>query len=44
MEKWSFGNDNDDLIKLVLDGKKTATTPIEILIFSKKTLTIKLVF
>ena len=28
MEKWSFGNDNDNLIKLVLDGKKTATTYI----------------
>ena len=26
MKKWSFGIDNDYLIKLVLDGKKRATT------------------
>ena len=26
MEKWSFGIDNDYLIKLVLEGKKRATT------------------
>jgi len=26
MEKWTFCDDNDNLIKLVLDGKKTATT------------------
>lgn len=26
MEKWSFCDDNDNLIKLVLDGKKMATT------------------
>ena len=26
MEKWSFCDDNDNLIKLVLEGKKTATT------------------
>ena len=26
MNKWSFGIDNDKLIKLVLDGKKCATT------------------
>lgn len=28
MEKWSFCDDNDNLIGLVLDGKKTATTSI----------------
>ena len=26
MDKWSFCDDNDNLIKLVLSGKKTATT------------------
>lgn len=26
MEKWTFCDDNDNFIKLVLDGKKTATT------------------
>ena len=26
MNRWSFGIDNDKLIKLVLDGKKRATT------------------
>ena len=26
MKKWSFCDDNDNLIKLVLSGKKTATT------------------
>lgn len=28
MKKWSFCDDNDNLIKLVLDEKKTATTSI----------------
>ena len=28
MERWSFGIDNDKLIDLVLNGKKTATTSI----------------
>ena len=28
MNNWSFGIDNDDLIKLVLEGKKTATTSL----------------
>lgn len=26
MEKWSFCDDNDNLIRLVIDGKKVATT------------------
>lgn len=28
MKNWSFGIDNDKLIKLVLEGKKTATTSL----------------
>lgn len=28
MEKWHFGINNDYLVQLVLDGKKTATTSI----------------
>lgn len=28
LEKWRFGTDNDYLVSLVLEGKKTATTSI----------------